>query len=221
MPPAVVPPGDPLLADARASIRAGAVSPEAVARVMASDAPVHARARRLLPTIGQPIAAEPELPAPAHDGPSLKAPSLAAAPVDPVSVDPVPVPPAGAAAPAPKSKPAPPTPPPVASDGRATVSALKLAKSKKGATLTLRGTGKLMVGTANQLSSGVVHLVVDRASAGSAAVSARPSINGVAVTAVRKGQGTVQITLQLQPGWTLGPIRGFSGGARVTFNPPA
>jgi len=92
-----------------------------------------------------------------------------------------------------------------------------LKKTKAGATLTLRGRGKLMVGSVNQLASGRIHLVIDQASAAAGVTSARPTAGGVRVTSVRQGAATVQISLQLEAGWTLGSIDPFSGGTRVTF----
>jgi|GEM_PF-3044158 len=218
--------GDPLLARARGSIRDGVVAASIVGEIQASEAPAHARAKRLLAAMATPVADEPE-PEPASDGPSLQAPSLPTAEGETPSVPAsesgsnagsnagsnsnrgstakTPIPSASA------------DPPPKASS-RASVSSLKLRKAKGGATLELRGTGKLVVGTANQLSSGVVHLVVDKAKASGSVASARPSMGGVKVTGVRVGQGTLQITLQLEPGWSLGAIKPFGGGTRVHFH---
>ena len=213
--------GDPLLARARGSIRDGVIATGLVGEIQASEDPAHARAKRLLAAMATPVSEEPE-PEPASDGPSLQAPALPTAAGDTPSV------PAGdsgskttpssstgsGATPVPSEA----DDPPPKSSSRASVSSLKLRKAKRGATLELRGTGKLVVGTANQLSSGVVHLVVDKAKASGSVASARPSMGGVKVTGVRVGQGTLQITLQLEPGWSLGAIKPFGGGTRVHFN---
>ncbi|MEM6994622.1 MAG: hypothetical protein AAF721_29170 [Myxococcota bacterium] len=216
------PAADPLLDAAEASIVDGVVSPAHVARIEASGAPQHARAARLLAVIDSPVAALPEAPVPPGDAPAMKAPTLPGAPVDPIDAPDPPADGGAGTSPAavpPKSTP-PALPPKAPAAGPRTVSSLKLKPNKRGATLTIRGSGKLMVGTANQLASGRVHLVVDQAKASGAAAASRPSVDGVAVTAVRKGQGTVQITVSLDPGWSLGSTRAFSGGVRVHFVKP-
>lgn len=213
--------GDPLLARAQGSIRDGVIAAGLIGEIQASDDPAHARAQRLLGVMSMPVADEPE-PEPASDGPSLQAPALPTAAGDTPSVpdgeggagsDASPSPSAAASTPVPSEADDPPP-----ASARASVSSLKLRKAKRGATLELRGTGKLVVGTANQLSSGVVHLVIDKAKASGSVASARPSMGGVKVTGVRVGQGTLQITLQLEPGWSLGTIKPFGGGTRVHFN---
>ena len=211
------PPTDPLLTEARASIQRGAIDPAVEAKIMASADPAHARAQRLLAAMKEPVPEPDEEPPPTDD------PALAAPPLSTSDVDPAPTP---AASPAPRGEPptsktptkAPVDAPAVAST---TVSSLGLKKSGKGATLTIRGSGKLVVGTANQLSSGVVHLVLDRAKVSAKALAARPKLAGVAVTRVRKGEGTVQISLELEPGWTLGSVESFSGGTRVHLQRPS
>lgn len=214
--------GDPLLARAQGSIRDGVIAAGLIGEILASDDPAHARAQRLLGVMAMPVADEPE-PEPARDGPSLQAPALPTAAGDTPSV---PAGDGGAGAntsPSPSGATSTPVPseaddPPPKASARASVSSLQLRKAKRGATLELRGTGKLVVGTANQLSSGVVHLVIDKAKASGSVASARPSMGGVKVTGVRVGQGTLQITLQLEPGWSLGTIKPFGGGTRVHFN---
>lgn len=214
--------GDPLLARAQGSIRDGVIAAGLVGEIQASEDPAHARAQRLLGIMSMPVGDEPE-PEPASDGPSLQAPTL---PTEEGDTPSVPAGDGGAgshASPSPSSAASTPVPseaddPPPTASARASVSSLKLRKAKRGATLELRGTGKLVVGTANQLSSGVVHLVIDKAKASGSVASARPSMGGVKVTGVRVGQGTLQITLQLEPGWSLGTIKPFGGGTRVHFN---
>ena len=224
-PPSASDEGDPLLARAQSSIRDGVIPAGIVQEIEASEDPAHARAQRLLAAMATPVADEPE-PEPASDGPSLQAPALPAAAGDTPSVPASSSGAGTATATSPKSTTPVPSeapseagdPPPNKAHARASVSSLKLRKAKRGATLELRGNGKLVVGTANQLSSGVVHLVVDKARASGSVASARPSMGGVEVTGVRVGQGTLQITLQLEPGWSLGAIKPFSGGTRVHFN---
>ena len=194
----------------------GKVSEALRAEILASDAPAHARARRLLAAMDEPVDVAPA-PAPAgEDGaPALRAPPLGHAPVDPVpAAEPGPVPPKMSPAANPATSPPPAAP--KASAGKI-VSSVGLKATKAGATLTLRGRGKLMVGSVNQLASGRIHLVIDQASAAAGVTSARPTAGGVRVTSVRQGAATVQISLQLEAGWTLGSIDPFSGGTRVKF----
>ena len=103
---------------------------------------------------------------------------------------------------------------------RADLGALTLKATKRGATLTIAAPSSLVVGVANQPASGLVRLVIESAQAGSAVLHARPKTEGAEVTGVRQGQGTVQITIRLEPGWSLGSVQPFSGGAKVHLVAP-
>ena len=214
---------DPLLARARASIRDGRVPSDVAAELRASKDPAHARAARLLTSFDAEIPEAARRARQADDD----------APVADPSLPPVRVPEAdgdddsddgGGDAVAPT--PAPPTPaPPVQSPSppkpsKPTVSSLAMSKTSGGATLTIKADGGVTVGVANQLASGIVHLVIEGATASPTIASSRPSVAGAKVTRVRKGQGTVQITLDLEPGWTLGKVSKFDGGAKVRLVGP-
>ncbi len=216
---------DPLLARARASIRDGRVPADVAAEIRASKDPAHARAARLLAAFDAEI---PEAARRARDDDDD-------APVADPSLPPVRVPEGdaddsddgnddgGDAVPE-TDTPAAPTPavapPPSPKASKPTVSSLAMSKSSGGATLTIKADGGVTVGVANQLASGIVHLVIEGATASPKIASSRPSVAGAKVTQVRKGQGTVQITLDLEPGWTLGKVSKFDGGAKVRLNAP-
>lgn len=231
--------GDPLLRRAREGIREGALPQELRAEVLGSSAPEHARARRVLLAMAEPPSSGGEGGGGEADG----------AEEDAGSRPPPILPPAGGEAAAeagmpegraeeagqlgrPPSREAklpegraeeagqfgrPPSRPPKA---RADVGGLAFKTTKRGATLTIAAPSSLVVGVANQPSSGIVRLVIEAAQAGSAVLHARPSTEGAAVTGVRQGQGTVQITIRLEPGWSLDSVQPFSGGAKVHLLAP-
>jgi hypothetical protein len=219
----VVEGSDDLLARARASIRDGRVDPELVAELVASDDPAHARAARLLaafdgelPAIDDDAVGDVAAGAPGDDdvprvqvSDATATPPPVDAPSDGAHGSPV------AEAPAPSSASAA-TP----KRARKSVSRLAMTKTAKGATLTIHAPGGVTVGMANQLSSGIVHLVIEGASGAPTIERSRPSVAGAKVTRVRRGQGTVQITLELAPGWSLGSVKSFSGGAKVHLKAP-
>lgn len=211
--------GDPLLARAREGIREGVLPDPLRSEVVGSTAPEHARARRVL------LAME--------DGPAgAGEPTEAQAPADERPRPPPILPPAhGEGVPEVATPERPPTRDASASSGgsverparpkgRADLGGLTLRTSKRGATLTIAAPSSLVVGVANQPSSGLVRLVIESAQAGSAVLHARPRVEGAAVTGVRQGQGTVQVTVSLEPGWTLGSVQPFSGGAKVHLVAP-
>lgn len=209
--------GDPLLAQAREGIREGEL-PEALrSAVIGSTAPEHARARRVLlamedagadaPTEPEAAADERPRPPPILPPGSGDAVPEVAAPERPAMRD------AAGSGSGSAERPARPK-------GRADLGGLTLRTSKRGATLTIAAPSSLVVGVANQPSSGLVRLVIESAQAGSAVLHARPRVEGAAVTSVRQGQGTVQITVTLEPGWTLGSVQPFSGGAKVHLVAP-
>jgi hypothetical protein len=211
---AAVLPGDELLARARASIREGRVAPALVAELEASSEPRHVHAARLLAALsgGRPGGEAPR-PAEEADAPD-DTPRLRVGEAPEVEPEPDSTPPADPA------EATAPSPPAAKRPSKIDVSALSLARTSKGATLTIKAPGGVTVGIANQPASGLVHLVIEGASASPKVVSARPSIAGARVTRVRRGEGTVQITLDLEPGWTLGSVRRFAGGAKVNLQAP-
>ena len=212
-----VPAGDPLLTRARQGISEGRLDPAVEAELTGSTAPTHARARRILLAMAQPPVVGDAEPEPSADDASLRPP-----PIVPQS-DAVPSVAAGAPSSAksgtgtrPKSTPTP-TPTPRAA---AEVRRLSMKSTTRGATLTIAAPSSLVVGVANQPSSGIVRLVIEKAKAGSSVLTTRPKMVGAAVTAVRQGKDTVQITLRLDPGWRLGSVKPFSGGAKVHLLAP-
>ena len=206
-------PGDPLLTRAREGVRGGALPSEVEAELLASTAPEHARARRVLLAMAEPAeAAESDASADAEIAPPPIVP-----PASQDTTAPVPAPKTSSGTSSTSSSP---RPTPTPSAGPSTVGKLALRSNAKGATLTIAGTSSLVVGVANQPSSGIVRLVVEKAKAKASVLSARPNIEGARITGVRQGQGTIQITLKLDPGWSLGSVSPFSGGARVKLRAP-
>lgn len=220
--------GDPLLRRAREGIRAGELPTAERAEVLGSAAPEHARARRVLLAMAEPAPGtsdgrRDDAPQPSDDAGGRPPPILP--PADPGAV-PEPVEPArddrvdgagrsedGPAASASER-------PVRAPKARADLGGLSLKATSRGATLTIAAPSSLVVGVANQPASGIVRLVIESAEARSAVLHARPSTDGAAVTGVRQGQGTVQITIRLEPGWSLGSVQPFSGGAKVHLVAP-
>lgn len=221
--------GDPLLRRAREGIREGDLPPAERAEVLGSPAPAHARARRVLLAMAEPPPGAGEVrsgdePPPADDAGGRPPPILP--PAEPGAL-PEPAAPArdGRAEAGGRSEGTPVASPaserPVRSPkARADLGGLSLAASKRGATLTIAAPSSLVVGVANQPASGIVRLVIESAQASSGVLHARPSTDGAAVTGVRQGQGTVQITIRLEPGWSLGSVQPFSGGAKVHLLAP-
>jgi hypothetical protein len=211
--------GDPLLAAARTALAGGTLDPQMRAALLASDDPAHARARRILlamedggrATATLPIDPEPTDPAPPQ-APRLRV----------TTPPPEPIVPASTTAPAPTTAAMPPPPPVVLPPLRPapTLRSVGLHRTRAGAALTLTGSGGLVVGVANQPTSGVVHLVME-ASAVQGALRARPRIEGARVTGVRKAGSSVFVTLALEPGWRLGRIVRSSSGAKVNLRRPA
>lgn len=212
--------GDPLLQRAREGIRDGLLPAPLEAEVLDSSAPAHARARRVLLAMADPsggIETQDEL-APGEAAPDARLqppPILPPADIETAS-DTAVVPTKTGGAAKTKTKPLAATP----SRGRADLGALALRSTKRGATLTIAAPSSLVVGVANQPASGLVRLVIESARANAGVLGARPKTDGAAVTGVRQGQGTVQITVQLEPGWTLGSVQPFAGGAKVHLVAP-
>lgn len=216
------PVGDPLLARARDGIRDGSLPEPLLAEVLGSTAAAHARAQRVLLAMAVPLPGtgdgsqhhgpedgEGERPKPPPllpPGEARPEPEVAASTDRPAVSEPPKSPASERPVRAPKL--------------RADLGGLSLKATSRGATLTIAAPSSLVVGVANQPASGIVRLVIESAEARSAVLHARPSTEGAAVTGVRQGQGTVQITIRLEPGWSLGSVQPFSGGAKVHLVAP-
>jgi hypothetical protein len=219
--------GDPLLRRAREGIREGALPQELRAEVLGSTAPEHARARRVLLAMDEPPPGGEGRSEDDDEGsddarprpPPILPPSEAEAAALPEPSEPSRSEASGRASPKPPSSVAG-ADRPVRAKAHAEVGGLSLRTSKGGATLVIAASSSLVVGVANQPSSGIVRLMIDAADAGRSVLTARPRTEGAAVTGVRKGQGTVQITVTLEPGWRLGSVQPFSGGAKVHLVAP-
>jgi hypothetical protein len=216
--------GDPLLSQAREGIREGMLPEPLRAEVLGSTAPAHARARRVLLAMADPgLGSSEEGSSEADDAgvddgrprpPPILPPADSAAVPEPVAT--------ADATPGKATAPSEPTDArPARPKAHAELGGLALRASKGGATLTIAASSSLVVGVANQPSSGIVRLMIDAADAGTSVLTARPRTEGAAVTGVRKGQGTVQITVKLEPGWSLGSVQPFSGGAKVHLVAPS
>jgi hypothetical protein len=211
--------GDPLLTRARAELHGGRLPDAVRAEIVASTDPAHARAKGILAVMDRQARGEPE-PEPEStdddtpgDAPSLKPPPEGTPPV-PEKEE------AGASSGG--------TKPPAAGEGGggqdskkvearlAVLTRLTLKKSGKKATLTVHAASSVRVGVATQ-ASGKVRLVVESAGALPAVLQARPSVDGLTISDVRRGQDTVQIAVDLGEGWKPGRPSSFSGGARMTF----
>lgn len=225
--------GDPLLQRAREGIRAGSLPEEVRAEMLGSTAPEHARAQRVLlamdaPPPGAGGRAEGDDEGSGSDEASRRPPPILPPSEAEAAVLPVPSAPGGGRSEGgggsedakASSSPGSAERPVRAPKSRADLGALTLKATKRGATLTIAAPSSLVVGVANQPSSGLVRLVIESAQAGSAVLHARPKTEGAEVTGVRQGQGTVQVTIQLEPGWSLGSVQPFSGGAKVHLVAP-
>ena len=215
LPQAGVRSGDALLSQARKSLRGGVLSEEHEAAILASAAPEHARARRVLEAMRTPVGTAAE-PVDAHASTdALDAPRLQLATPRPDAG----VPPRRASRAAQSSsssvrKTRTATPPVPTRTTRTTLNGVGLKRTHQGAALSLSGSGGLVVGIANQPQSGIVRLVMD-AEASTAALRSRPKVTGAKVTGVRRTGKTVFVTLALDPGWSLRGIVRTRGGARV------
>jgi hypothetical protein len=219
--------GDPLLQRAREGIRAGSLPEGLRAEMLGSTAPEHARAQRVLLAMDAPPSGAGGPSEDDGDGsndarprpPPILPPSEAEAAVLPVPSEPPRSEAGGRSDPEPRSSAAG-ADRPVRAKAQAEVGGIALRTSKGGATLVIAASSSLVVGVANQPSSGIVRLMIDAADAGTSVLTARPRTEGAAVTGVRKGQGTVQITVKLEPGWRFGSVQPFSGGAKVHLVAP-
>lgn len=209
-------PTSDLLTRARASLRGGSIDPQMRAALAASPSPRARQAARMLAALD--AAQPPEEPPPPPtsgefgDAPRIKMgtapPEAPVRPKPRVRSDSTP-----ARVVAKTAAPPPPAP-------RARLEKVAMSSTTKGAALSLRGSGGLVVGVASQPSSGIVRLVMD-AEASMGALKSRPRISGARVTGIRRTGKTVFVTLSLDPGWSLRGIVRTRGGARVDLNRPA
>lgn len=216
------PTGSALLARARASVHGGAIDSEMRRALAASTVPRDREAARLLAALSAPAPVPdeaPEAPEDLSDAPRIKmgtAPPEAVASTRPVR--PASSPPAIS-----KSTPraaSTPTPTPTPTRARAKLEGVRLATGRNGASLSLKGSGGLVVGIASQPASGIVRLVME-AEASTAALRARPKITGARVTGIRRTGKSVFVTLTLDPGWSLRGIVKTRSGARIDLRSPA
>ncbi len=194
----LLPPGDPLLASARASIDHGVLAAESRAAILDSTAPVHARARALLEAL------QPAPPAVLPSTPPPEAPPVAVAP--PTIVSPEKAPAAAPASSPPRAKP--------------TLEKLSMKATSRGASLSITAGRGVLVGVANQPEAGVVRLVLDDVAAAAKVLGSRPSVTGARVRDVSAGPKSVRITLELDDGWRFGGVSRTSTGARVDLVGP-
>jgi hypothetical protein len=216
------PSGDLLLARARLSIENGVLAPELEQRILASTAPEHAHAQRLLQAMrdgvaepagddadpADPLAVAP-VPAVAPVAESPATPKLSA-PVPGAATEPTVVPSAsrsGAAAPA-------------AAKLSATLDRISMRATDRGATLSIHASSGVLVGVANQPGAGIVRLVLDDVRAVPSVLSSRPGAGGARVRDVAKSGGGVRITLALEPGWRFGGVHRTGKGATVELLGP-
>lgn len=212
--------GSALLARARASLQAGSIDPTMRSALAASTLPRDRQAARLLAALDAPAPSLDESPAAPEElsvAPRIKmgtAPPEAVAKPRPVQAATAPP----AAKPRSNAASSATAPPKVRS--RAKLEGLRLATRRDGASLSLKGSGGLVVGVASQPASGIVRLVMD-AEASTSALRARPKITGARVTGIRRTGASVFVTLTLDPGWSLRGIVKTRGGARVDLRSPA
>ncbi len=213
------PTGDPLLLRAQSSFENGHIAPEIEAELLASPDPAHQRARRILETMDRQ--ARGIAPAPsekktttAKDATPTKAPTIRAP--DPGSPTPG-VPKqsgstssgggtggSGEGSNSPKAR-------------LAMLTRLRLSGGGSKVTLSLNAADRVVMGMAEQPASGIVRLVVESAGALPSFLQARPTLEGVKVIDVRRGEDTVQISVELAPGWKPRGPRSGATGASIDF----
>lgn len=199
--------GDPLLASARVEVSRGLLGASARARIDASDAPLHARAKVLLAAldVGRPV-----VPPPPPD-PSPPATAIAVAAPPQVAEVAVPVRAIeSAAAPAPLE-----SRKPVAT----TLEKLSLRGSSSKATLAIDAGRGMVVGVAAQPGAGLVRLVIKDVRASAAVLAARPRAGGARVVDVDAGPSSVRITLALDEGWRVVTTKRTAKGASIELAP--
>jgi len=191
--------GDPLLATARQAIDHGVLAAESRTAIMASNAPVHARARVLLAELVEaPPAVLPRTP------PPTAPPVVGTSPPPIVSPE---------TEPKPATAPLPPR-------AKPTLERLAMKATSRGASLSIHAGRGVLVGVANQPEAGVVRLVLDDVAAAAKVLASRPGVSGARVRDVSAGPKSVRITLELDDGWRFGGVSRTSTGARVDLVGP-
>lgn len=208
-------PDPDLLARARASMHGGALDPAMRAALAASPYPRDRRAARLLAAFDAPE--DPQAPDEDDDSPATE---LADAPRIKMGTQPPAEAPAPPTRPRASAAPAASAPASAPVRARAKLERVGLSSTTRGAALSLRGSGGLVVGVASQPASGIVRLVMD-AEASTGALRSRPRVRGARVTGIRRTGKTVFVTLTLDPGWSLRGITRTRSGARVELDEPA
>jgi hypothetical protein len=215
--------GDPLLVEARHSMVAGSISPPLMSQLLDSEDPAHARARRILDGMEREGTVVPDAPKPKKG----QAPSPIPAsgdvpkirPPDP-SIEPTEVKTDGSAPPK-KKKEAKPAGGGSGDDSQAprlsVLTRLSLKGSPDRVTLRLNAADRVVMGMAEQPQSGLLRLVVESAGALPGFLQSRPEAHGVKVVDVRRGSDTVQISIQMEPGWRPQGPRSGGDGASLTF----
>ncbi|MBK6916597.1 MAG: hypothetical protein IPH07_04265 [Deltaproteobacteria bacterium] len=234
-------PRDALLAEARGAIAVAAdgavLDADLRAQVLASTAPQHAHAKRLLAALARPRDAGAASASTGTAMPSV--PPLAPSATGDADVPPV-VPPSstpgaattdapGVASTSAAARPAAaastaagegPASRGASSSGPVQLERLGLAKSKAGASLTIVASRGILVGVVSQPEGGLVRLMLDDVSASAKVLSSRPRVAGAAVTDIARSSKGVRVTIALEPGWTLGGVHRTTGGARVDLRAP-
>jgi hypothetical protein len=194
---------DPLLAKARGAVEHGRLPRAIEDELLASDAPAHARARRILAAMRELAPAPAEEPTAPTESPATES-APTQSPATP-AVTPGPS--------APPSATAEPAAAPVRV--RPTLQRMSLTKQGDGATLELVTGRGVLVGVVHQREQGIVRLVLEGVAANPKVLSSRPSITGARVTNVDAGPKAVRVTLALDDGWTYDGVKKTGTGARV------
>lgn len=220
---------DPLLAEARAALGAGAVGgqlPDDVqARIVASEDPAHARARRILLAMDGASAAELGLDTGADVGevPSERSAELGDAEAGDATGETTTKPPGtGVEGTSNRDGPVEASPsagPRARDDGPAlaVITTVDLEKRGGAVELVIKAASSVKVGTAAQLEEGTLRYVLPSTGALPSALRARPSVKGVKIVDVRRGEDTVQIAVQLDQGWRAKAPRSTASGAKIRF----
>ncbi len=242
--------GDPaalaLLAQARASIRDGRIAPALREQLVRSDAKEHAAARAILDAIDHPERYGPEAEAevagageggtsggtegtmvavqPLSTPPDVGAPSAPVEVSDVVHVESSEHKDGASTSAGSKKKNAPAggtTGGPAKRDaGIAVITRGTLSRRGKDVVLRLFAGGRVLFGTVDAAESRTVRVLARNSGALPSLLSARPSLGGVKLTDVRKGIDSVQLTLELDEGWTLVRKGSFDDGAELVFRGP-
>lgn len=209
-----------LLEQAQASIRDGEVDPELIAALGRSDDPRHKHAHRLL-VAQTPTVAQKSEPKAKQDKPHKPA-------VEVTAPTPQPQPAAQPATQATTAEPADaPDDQTQATEPEAPISVLtsmKLERIGSVVALSLYGSetpdvGIVAQGDTDKKTKGpkTRRFVVEAAGAIPTFLQARPELEGVRVRDVRRGDKTIQLEVQLDPGWKVSVRSKLDNGFRITF----